>query len=60
MNTDLTATCSRCERRRTRRIKPGRALDLILIVVLGIDIYATWGRPAPAPAAPASPCQGTR
>lgn len=49
-----TATCPRCERRRSRRLKPGRVLDIMLILVLLVDVYVTWGR-CPAPAQGACP-----
>lgn len=58
MNTE-TDTCSRCERRRHRRIKPGRIVDLILIAVLLVDVWVTWGRPA-VPCACPTAGQGAR
>lgn len=54
---EAESTCPRCERRQRRRLKLGHILDLLLIMVLIIDIWVTWGH-RPAPASPTAPCQG--
>lgn len=45
--------CPRCERRRHRRLKPGRVIDLVLVLVLLGDIWVTWGH---LPAAVSGAC----